>query len=118
MLRHLGISLLVCVTAVSLIGSAQADYPADDLNPGGGVLVEQQLQRHLPLAINEFMASNRSSMQDPQGQYDDWIEIHNYGPDAIDLGGMYLTDDLSMLSNGVFRLMIRLRPQSSRAAIC
>ena len=45
------------------------------------------------LVINEFMASNNTSFQDPQGQYDDWIEIHNYGDDAIDIGGMYLTDD-------------------------
>jgi hypothetical protein len=47
------------------------------------------------LVINEFMASNDSCIQDPQGQYDDWIEIHNYGADAIDVGGMYLTDNLS-----------------------
>ena len=49
----------------------------------------------IPLVINELMASNNTSIQDPQGQYDDWIEIHNYGLDAIDIGGMYLTDDLS-----------------------
>jgi hypothetical protein len=49
----------------------------------------------IPLAINELMASNNTTIQDPQGQYDDWIEIHNYGLDAIDIGGMYLTDDLS-----------------------
>ena len=47
------------------------------------------------LVINELMASNNTTIQDPQGQYDDWIEIHNYGDDAIDIGGMYLTDDLS-----------------------
>ena len=48
------------------------------------------------LVINEIMASNNSSLQDPQGQYDDWIEIYNYGIDAIDMGGMYLTDNLSI----------------------
>jgi len=47
------------------------------------------------LVINEFMASNSSNEQDPQGQYEDWIEIHNYGADAINMGGMYLTDNLS-----------------------
>ena len=47
------------------------------------------------LVINEFMASNNSCIQDPQGQYDDWIEIYNYGADAIDISGMYLTDNLS-----------------------
>jgi len=49
----------------------------------------------ITLVINEFMASNNSSVPDPQGQYDDWIEIYNFGTDAIDTGGMYLTDDLS-----------------------
>ena len=49
----------------------------------------------IPLVINELMASNDTIIRDPQGQYDDWIEIYNYGTDAIDLGGMYLTDNLS-----------------------
>jgi hypothetical protein len=52
-------------------------------------------ERPLPLVINEFMASNNSSARDPQGQYDDWVEIYNYGSDAIDMGGMYLTDNLA-----------------------
>jgi len=41
------------------------------------------------------MASNVSCIEDPEGQCDDWIEIYNYGVDAVDLGGMYLTDNLS-----------------------
>ena len=50
----------------------------------------------ISLVINEFMASNSSCLQDPQGQYDDWIEIYNYGLEAIDIAGMYLTDNLSV----------------------
>jgi hypothetical protein len=49
-----------------------------------------------PVVINELMASNSNCIQDPQDQYDDWIEIYNYGPNDIDIGGMYLTDDLSV----------------------
>jgi hypothetical protein len=51
----------------------------------------------IPLVINELMASNSSDggFADPQGDYDDWIEIYNFGSAAIDMGGMYLTDDLS-----------------------
>jgi hypothetical protein len=55
----------------------------------------QGQQTEITLVINEFMASNNTMIQDPQGQYDDWIEIYNYGSDAIDTGGMYLTDNLS-----------------------
>jgi hypothetical protein len=51
----------------------------------------------MPLVINEFMASNSSDsgVSDPQGEFDDWIEIYNFGNEAIDLAGMYLTDDLT-----------------------
>ncbi|MDT8302279.1 MAG: lamin tail domain-containing protein, partial [Sedimentisphaerales bacterium] len=61
----------------------------------GFIPSERAYSAQLPLVINEFIASNSSSAQDPQGQYDDWIEIHNYGSDAIDIGGFYLTDNLS-----------------------
>jgi hypothetical protein len=49
--------------------------------------------RGVPLVINEFMASN-SGTHDPQGDYDDWVEIYNFGDTSIDLAWMYLTDDL------------------------
>jgi len=48
------------------------------------------------LRINEIMASNSGVVQDPQGQYDDWIELYNDGRDAVDAGGMYLSDDPEM----------------------
>lgn len=47
------------------------------------------------LVINEWMARNATTIRDPQGQDDDWIEILNLGTEAVDVGGMYLTDDLS-----------------------
>ena len=45
-------------------------------------------------AINEILAANYSTAADPQGEYDDWIELHNAADVPIDLGGMYLTDDV------------------------
>jgi hypothetical protein len=44
--------------------------------------------------INEFLASNSSGITDEAGQHEDWVELFNGGTTAIDLGGMYLTDDL------------------------
>ena len=46
----------------------------------------------LPLAINECMASNESIHADEYGEYEDWIEIYNYGTDPIYLGDLYLSD--------------------------
>ncbi len=47
----------------------------------------------VPLAINEFMAANGGLALDPQGHSDDWVEIYNAGSQAIDMAGMYVTDD-------------------------
>jgi len=49
----------------------------------------------LPLYINEFMASNDAANTDEHGDFEDWIEIYNSGSVAIDIGGMYITDDLT-----------------------
>ena len=47
------------------------------------------------LVINEFMADNSSTIEDPDepGKHPDWIEIYNPNPMAMDMGGMYLSDD-------------------------
>jgi hypothetical protein len=42
--------------------------------------------------ISEFMASNGSTLQDTDGDYSDWIEVHNPDPVAVDLTGWFLTD--------------------------
>lgn len=47
------------------------------------------------VVINEFMAANSAAYADPQGDYDDWIELYNAGVTAVNVGGMYITDDLT-----------------------
>ena len=47
------------------------------------------------IVINEFMASNGTTARDAQRQYDDWIELYNTSDTPVDVGGVYLTDDLS-----------------------
>jgi hypothetical protein len=46
-----------------------------------------------PVVINELMASNTSTLADPQGEFDDWIELHNVTDQDFDLTGRFLTDD-------------------------
>jgi len=45
------------------------------------------------LVINEFMASNESTVTDQDGEYDDWIELYNNSSSTINLEGYYLSDD-------------------------
>jgi hypothetical protein len=49
----------------------------------------------VPVIINEVLASNGHTLTDPQGEYEDWIELYNRGDVPVNLGGMYLTDDLA-----------------------
>lgn len=46
--------------------------------------------------INEIMAANDLTIQDPQGEYEDWVELFNAGAAPASVGGLYLTDDLEI----------------------
>lgn len=50
---------------------------------------------YTPVVINELMADNKSAVVDPQGEFDDWIELHNLTNQEVDMTGRYLTDDPS-----------------------
>ncbi len=45
------------------------------------------------LLINEFLASNDSTIADPQGEFDDYVELFNPLPEVLNIEGMYLSDD-------------------------
>ena len=49
------------------------------------------------LVINEFLASNRAQFEDPDepGEFPDWIELYNPTTSDINMGGFYLTDNLT-----------------------
>jgi len=46
------------------------------------------------LVINEIMASNTTTLADPDGvdEYDDWVEIYNAGSAPVDMGRFYFSD--------------------------
>jgi hypothetical protein len=48
--------------------------------------------------ISEFMAQNQTVLADEDGDFPDWIELHNPGPGAINLDGYYLTDNAANLT--------------------
>ncbi len=83
-----------------LLSVALALFAMRPLNPdAAGAAVVRALAadgvlQGVPVVINELLASNRS-LADPQGGFDDWIELYNLGNTPVDVGGMYLTDDPS-----------------------
>lgn len=52
--------------------------------------------------LSEFMAINQAGLEDEDGETSDWIEIHNSGPDPVDLSGYTLTDDAAVLTKWRF----------------
>ncbi len=47
------------------------------------------------IVINELMASNRTTLADEFGEFDDWVEIYNTGSAPVNLGDYYLSDDFA-----------------------
>lgn len=54
------------------------------------------------IVINEFMASNQQTVQDQDGEYDDWIELYNNGDSPVDLTDFHLSDNQESLTKWQF----------------
>ena len=52
--------------------------------------------------ITEFMASNVTRLADEEGDFSDWIEVHNPDNVAVSLAGYHLTDDAANLDKWTF----------------
>jgi hypothetical protein len=69
---------------ITLTGDASlhAEFEAVYTNTGG-------------LRINEFLALNEHTNTDENKEADDWIELYNDSSEPIDIGGMFMSDDLN-----------------------
>lgn len=56
-------------------------------------LVSYAQAAYSAVVLNELMARNQSALANPQGEYDDWIELANVSDHIVDLSGMYLSDN-------------------------
>ncbi len=52
--------------------------------------------------INEFSHTNASFLMDEDGNFPDWIELYNAGPNNVDLTGYRISDNLSDPDKWVF----------------
>ena len=47
------------------------------------------------VVINELMASNAGTVMSPATNFDSWLELYNPSDQAVNLGGMYLSNDVA-----------------------
>ena len=66
--------------------------PSNIVEPDGATDVDDPPMTGPSVVINELMADNDNVITDPQGDYDDWLELHNLTDNLIMLTGMYLSD--------------------------
>jgi CotH kinase protein/Lamin Tail Domain len=93
--------------AVSVAWSASHGITdlATSPNPFAGGMWTYQLDPNATAAalfITEFLAVNDHGLTDEDGDYSDWIEIHNNGEIAASLEGWYLTDNAGNLTKWRF----------------
>ncbi len=51
--------------------------------------------------FNEFLAKNSTVLADPNGEFDDWIELLNRDASTLDFAGLYLSDNPNNLTKWV-----------------
>ena len=77
-------------------------YPARAEFGAAHYIVIPPKSKEVAVVINELMADNTSSIVDPQGQHEDWLELHNITDKPVLLTGMYLTDKADNLKKWKF----------------
>lgn len=64
------------------------------------------------VVINEFLASNVTGVKNPSGLFSDWIELYNPTNMALDLYGLYITDNFSKPTKSAFPANTIIQPKS------
>nr|NQU92511.1 CotH kinase family protein [Bacteroidota bacterium] len=64
--------------------------------------VKNTILEESDVVINELMADNTMTVADPNGEYEDWIELYNKTPETFDLTGWFMSDNADELNEWEF----------------
>ena len=108
------VGLIAGTASPSIILDKTTTVKARTFNAGQwGALTEARFMVGLKgLVINELMASNQTTLEDPDepGEFPDWIELYNGTAGTIDLEGMYLTDEFQNLTKWQIGAGVSIEP--------
>ena len=88
-----------------------AFYPARAEFGAAHYHVKMPQAKEVSVVINELMAVNTTSVVDPQGHHEDWLELHNITDKTVLLTGMYLTDKMDNLRKWAFPENTKIPPR-------
>lgn len=100
-----GLTTIAVFPSVSSIYTLTATGAFGSVSRKATVLVQSPTLR-----LNEVMAANSHTLQDEDGAWSDWIELHNPAPRSVALDGLYLTDDRSFKSKWAFPVGVSIAP--------
>jgi hypothetical protein len=75
-MRNKNISLLLIVFTFFSFSCVKPEEPSESV-----------------IHINELLPVNKTIAADQNGEYDDWIELHNNSSASVDISGYFLSDD-------------------------
>ncbi len=85
---------------------------SDTIIDGKKVEIRKKTNQNWSLLINEIMALNSKSLSDENKEFDDWIEIFNFGETPVNLNGLYISDDLNFPRKWQITSDIVLQPRA------
>lgn len=68
--------------------------------------------------MNEFMASNATTVKDKYGVYSDWIELYNSTDSVIDLSGFGISDNMSQPLKYKLPEGVKIQPHGYLVVFC
>ena len=70
------------------------------------------------IVINEFSCSNLTTVQDAFGENEDWIELYNAGGAAVNLTGLFLSDNPNKLQKYQIPALAPIAPGGRQMIFC
>ena len=95
----MNVRILLCALALMALGAWEPARAADNV------------------LISEFMAVNDGTLLDEDGDSEDWVELHNAGPNTVNLDGWFLTDKLSQNRLGTENALAGVRQCNERLVV-
>jgi len=100
--------ILVVLTLLIIFTSCETINQRDNLQELIPASLEPLVKKQI--VINELAGWNAYLLEDEDGDYSDWVELHNISPEPVNLKGWYLSDERTFLNKWMFSASYILNP--------